>query len=197
MSALPQFPAVIAASLLAVVVYVLARRNCQTLTRGCAVLLAVFGAAFAVVGGSKTNSPPARAIRNVVSGIVEAFSPGYPYGRETWPFGEATEAAVAGHAATRVPPIPDDMAATGVALYRIVEEDYSLEPVANGVRISEWDGIDANNRGICADLPFAFPFNGITYTNVGILSNGRIALGHATRLRRSPSGLPIVHTGGL
>ena len=181
----------------AVILYWLMRRNERQLGKECAVIIAVFGSGLISVAAIKTNSPPARAIRNVVSSIVEAFTEGYPYDRETWPFDETTEAAVSGRASTEVPPIPDDMTATGVALYRIADEAYSPEPVANGVRISEWDGIDADNRGICADLPFAFPFNGVSYTNVGILSNGRIALGYATRHRRASGGLPIGYPGGL
>ena len=188
---------IIFASAVAAILYWIIRRYERKLGRECAVIFAVFGSALISVASIKTNSPPARAIRNVVSSIVGAFTEGYPYDRDTWPFDETTEAAVAGRATTEVPPIPDDMTATGVALYRIADEAYSPEPVTNGVRISEWDGIDADNRGICVDLPFAFPFNGSTYTNVGILSNGRIALGYATRHRRTSVGLPVDYPAGL
>ena len=188
---------IIFASAVAAILYWIIRRYERKLGRECAVIFAVFGSALISVASIKTNSPPARAIRNVVSGIVGAFTEGYPYDRETWPFDETTEAAVAGRASTEVPPIPDDMTATGVAVYRIGDGGYSPESFADTARISEWAGIDADNRGICADLPFAFPFNGITYTNVGILSNGRIALGYATRHRRASGGLPIGYPGGL
>ena len=188
---------VILASAAAVILYWLMRLHERQLGKEYAVIFAVFGSGLISVAAIKTNSPPARAIHSLVSGIVGAFTEGYPYDRDTWPFDEATEAAVAGRATTEVPPIPDDMTATGVALYRIADEAYSPEPVTNGVRISEWNGIDADNRGICVDLPFAFPFNGSTYTNVGILSNGRIALGYATRHRRTSGGLPIGYPGGL
>ncbi|MBR4899947.1 MAG: hypothetical protein IKZ46_03335, partial [Victivallales bacterium] len=124
----------------AAILYWIIRRYERKLGRECAVIFAVFGSALISVASIKTNSPPARAIRNVVSGIVGAFTEGYPYDRETWPFNETTEAAVAGRASTEVPPIPDDMTATGVALYRIANEAYYPEPVANGVRISEWEG---------------------------------------------------------
>ncbi|MBQ6247741.1 MAG: hypothetical protein IJK04_12800, partial [Kiritimatiellae bacterium] len=185
------------ASAVAVILYWLMRRHERQLGKECAVIFAVFGSGLISVAAIKTNSPPARAIHHVISSIVGAFTEGYPYDRDTWPFDEATEAAVAGRAATEVPPIPDDMTATGVALYRIADEAYSPEPITNGVRISEWDGIDADNRGICVNLPFAFPFNGSTYTNVGILSNGRIALGYATRHRRTSVGLPVDYPAGL
>ena len=188
---------IIFASAIAAILYWIIRRYERKLGRECAVIFAVFGSALISVASIKTNSPPARAIRNVVSGIVGAFTEGYPYDRETWPFDETTEAAVAGRASTEVPPIPDDMTATGVAVYRIGDGGYSPESFADTARISEWAGIDADNRGICADLPFAFPFNGITYTNVGILSNGRIALGYATRHRRASGGLPIGYPSGL
>ncbi len=184
-------------SAVAAILYWIIRRYERKLGRECAVIFAVFGSALISVASIKTNSPPARAIHHVVSSIVGAFTEGYPYNRATWPFDDATEAAVVGRASTEVPPIPDDMTATGVALYRIADEAYSPEPVANGVRISEWDGIDADNRGICINLPFAFPFNGAAYTNVGILSNGRIALGYATRHRRASVGLPIDYPAGL
>ena len=184
-------------SIVAVVLYWFVRRYERQQGKECAVIFALFGSALISVASIKTNSPPARAIHNLVSGIVGAFTEGYPYTRETWPFDEATEAAVAGRATTEVPPIPDDMTATGVALYRVTEEAYSPEPVPNGVRISEWDGIDADNRGVAVSLPFAFPFNGATYTNVGILSNGRLALGYATRHRRTSGGLPVNSSGGL
>ena len=184
-------------SIVAVVLYWFIRRHERQLEKECAVIIAIFGSVLISVASIKTNSPPARAIHNLVSGIVGAFTEGYPYNRETWPFDEATEAAVAGRATTEVPPIPDDMTATGVALYRIANEAYFPEPVANGVRISEWDGIDADNRGVAVSLPFAFPFNGTTHTNVGILSNGRLALGYATRHRRTPSGLPVNSSGSL
>ncbi len=188
---------VIFAAAVAVILYRLMRRRERQLGKECAVIFAVFGSGLISVAAIKTNSLPARAIHRLVSGIVGAFTEGYPYNRETWPFDDATEAAVAGRTSTEVPPIPDDMRATGVALYRIADEAYSPEPVANGVRISEWTGIDADNRGICVNLPFAFPFNGAAYTNVGILSNGRIALGYATRHRRSPVGLPVDYPAGL
>ncbi len=140
---------VIFASAVAVILYWLMRRHKRQLGKECAVIFAVFGSALISVASIKTNSPPARAIHRLLSGIVDAFTEGYPYNRETWPFDEATEAAVAGRATMEVPPIPDDMTATGVALYRIADEAYSPEPVTNGVRISEWNGIDADNRGIC------------------------------------------------
>ncbi len=188
---------VVATLFMAMVLYGLMRRFDRRLPKDLAVIIAIFGAPLVIVSGAKTNSPPARAIHNLVSGIVGAFTEGYPYNRETWPFDEATEAAVAGRATTEVPPIPDDMTATGVTLYRIANEAYPPEPVANGVRISEWDGIDADNRGVAVSLPFAFPFNGTTYTNVGILSNGRLAFGYATRHRRMSGGLPVNSSGGL
>ena len=153
---------VILASAVAVILYGLMRRHERQLGKECAVIFAVFGSGLISVAAIKTNSPPARAIHSLVSSIVGAFTEGYPYDRETWPFDETTEAAVAGRHSTEVPPIPDDMTATGVALYRIADKAYSPEPVTNGVRISEWDGIDADNRGICVNLPFAFPFNGST-----------------------------------
>ena len=188
---------IIFVSAVAVILYWLMRRHERQLGKECAIIIAVFGSGLISVAAIKTNSPPARAIHSLVSGIVCAFTEGYPYDRDTWPFDKTTEAAVAGRPTTEVPPIPDDMTATGVALYRIAAEVYSPEPVTNGVRISEWDGIDADSRGICVNLPFAFPFNGSTYTNVGILSNGRIALGYATRHRRTSGGLPIGYPGGL
>ncbi len=188
---------IIFVSAVAAILYWIIRRYEWRLGREGAVIFAVFGSCFISVASIKTNSPPARAIRNVAFGIVDAFTEGYPYDRATWPFDEATAAAIAGREATQVPPIPDDMSATGVALYRIADEAYSPEPVANGVRISEWAGIDADNRGLRVALPFAFPFNGAAYTNVGILSNGRIALGYATRHRRTSGGLPVNTSGGL
>ena len=184
-------------SIVAVVLYCFIRRCERQQGKECAVIFAIFGSALISVASIKTNSPPARAIHNLVSGIVGAFTEGYPYDRETWPFDETTEAAITGRASTEVPPIPNDMTATGVALYRVAEEAYSPEPVADGVRISEWDGIDADNRGVTVCLPFAFPFNGATYTNVGILSNGRLALGYATRHRRTFGGLPVNSSDGL
>ena len=188
---------VILASAVAVILYGLMRRHERQLGKEYAVIFAVFGSGLISVAAIKTNSPPARAIHSLVSGIVGTFTEGYPYDRDTWPFDETTEAAVAGRATTEVPPIPDDMTATGVALYRFADDAYSPEPVTNGVRISEWDGIDADNRGICVNLPFAFPFNGAAYTNVCILSNGRIALGYATRHRPTSVGLPVDYPGGL
>ena len=140
---------VIFASAAAVILYWFVRRYERQLGKECAVIFAVFGSGLISVAAIKTNSPPARAIHSLVSGIVGAFTEGYPYDRETWPFDDVTEAAVAGRPSTEVPPIPDDMTATGVALYRIADEAYSPGSVANGVRISEWDGIDADNRGIC------------------------------------------------
>ena len=184
-------------SIVAVILYRLMRHYERQLEKECAVIISVFGSALISVAAIKTNSPPARAIHNLVSGIVGAFTEGFPYDRETWPFDEATEAAIAERDSTEVPPIPDDMVATGVALYRVAEEAYSPEPVATGVRICEWDGFDADNRGVAADLPFAFPFNGVTYTNLGILSNGRLALGYATRHRRTSGGLPVNSSDGL
>ena len=130
------------ASAVAVILYWLMRRHERQLGKEYAVIFAVFGSGLISVAAIKTNSPPARAIHSLVSSIVGAFTEGYPYDRETWPFDETTEAAVAGRTSTEVPPIPDDMTATGVALYRIAAEVYSPEPVTNGVRISEWDGID-------------------------------------------------------
>ena len=188
---------VIFASAAAVILYWFVRRYERQLGKECTVIFAVFGSGLVSVAAIKTNSPPARAMRSLVAGIVGAFTAGYPYSRETWPFDEATEAAVAGRATTEVPPIPDDMAATGVALYRISEEPHIPEPVPGAVRLSEWDGIDADNRGMGVNLPFGFPFNGTTYTNIGILSNGRLALGYATRHRRTSGGLPVDYPGGL
>ena len=106
---------VVATLFMAMVLYGLMRRFDRRLPKNLAVIIAFFGAPLVIVGGAKTNSPPARAIHNLVSGIVGAFTEGYPYNRETWPFDEATEAAVAGRATTEVPPIPDDMTATSVA----------------------------------------------------------------------------------
>ena len=162
------------------------------LNREAVAVFVVFGLLLAAVGGSKTNSPPARLMRRMVTAVQEAFiSQDFPYGRETWPFDAATSNAVADRTSTVVGPIPDEMTASGVALYR-VNPDLSLPDLpADRHVLDDWTRHDTDNRGLDVPLPFAFPFNGVNYTNVGILSNGRLAFGHATLHRRPETGLPL------
>ena len=166
------------------------------LDRGASAVLAAFGLLFAAVGGTKTNSPPARLLHRMASAVQAAFtSPGFPYGRETWPFDAATGGAVADMPSTAVWPIPDEMSATGVALYR-VNPDVALPDLPRDRHVlGAWTRHDIDNRGLDMPLPFAFPFNGACHTNVGVLSNGRLAFGHATLHRRPAAGLPL--PGGL
>ena len=57
---------VIFASAVAVILYWFIRRHQRQLGKECAVIFAFFGSAFITVAAIKTNSPPARAIRQVV-----------------------------------------------------------------------------------------------------------------------------------
>ena len=60
---------VIFASAVAVILYWFIRRHQRQLGKECAVIFAFFGSAFITVAAIKTNSPPARAIRQVVAAI--------------------------------------------------------------------------------------------------------------------------------
>ena len=164
-----------------------------------AALIVAMSVAFAAVGGAKTNSPPDRLLRSLIQRAfpATALTEGYPYDRATWPFDAATSNAVSGRTATKVPPIPDDMADTGIAIYRIDDGEETPSPASNAVPVRTWLGIDADNRAVGTALPFAFPFGGTEHSGVGVFSNGRLALGHATRHRRTATGLPIAHDRGL
>ena len=59
----------ILSAIAAVALYGLMRRYQRQLGKECAIVIAVFGSALASVGGVKTNSPPARAIRNVIASL--------------------------------------------------------------------------------------------------------------------------------
>lgn len=164
------------------------------------ILFAVFAALFTVIAGSKTNSPPDRAIRRLVSKLLPSpsmVSEDYPFGRDVWPFDAATSNAISGKASTKVVPIPDEMVDTGISLYRIARNIET--PVFGEVTqdISDWRTYDADNRGLRADLPFEFVFNGKNYSELTILSNGRLAFGYATHHRRPPTGLPLEFDGEL
>lgn len=164
-----------------------------------AALIAAMSVAFAAVGGAKTNSPPDRLLRSLIQRALPAttLTAGYPYDRATWPFDAATSNAVSGRTATKVPPIPDDMADTGIAIYRVDDEEETPSPASNTVPVRTWLGIDADNRAVGATLPFVFPLGGTDHSCFGVFSNGRLALGHATRHRRTATGLPIAHDRGL
>lgn len=165
--------------------------------RGSQIAFALFAAVLTVIGGSKTNSPPDRLLRRIIGAVLPPVSSNYPYGQPVWPFDAATSNAVSGLASTTVPPIPDAMAETGVALYRTIPDvDIPRRP-QNARPILEWGVHDIDNRGVMADIPFAFPFSGHSYTNVGVLSNGRLAFGHATLHRRTSQGLPVTFPRGL
>ena len=165
--------------------------------RGTQIAFAVFAAVLTVIGGSKTNSPPDRLLRRIIGAILPPVSSNYPYGQSVWPFDAATSNAVSGLASTIVQPIPDAMAETGVALYRANPDISMLGRPLDVQPILEWSVHDIDNRGVSADLPFAFPFNVRSYTNVGVLSNGRLAFGHATLHRRTSQGLPVTFPHGL
>lgn len=170
------------------------------LNREQSAVFAVFVALFTVIGGSKTNSPPLRAFRKLMSNLVPSHglvSSGYPYGRDVWPFDSATSNAIVDRPSTKVPPIPDEMVDTGSAIYRI-EQSVELPRYDSGRRtVSDWSSFNADNRGIRAELPFEYKFNGKCYSDVGIMSNGRISLGYATNHRRTLSGLPVAFERGL
>ena len=55
--------------LMALVLYVLMRRFDRKLPKDIAAIIAIFGAPLVIVGGAKTNSPPARLIQNVIASI--------------------------------------------------------------------------------------------------------------------------------
>ena len=165
--------------------------------RGTQIAFALFAAVLTVIGGSKTNSPPDRLLRRIIGAVLPPVSSNYPYGQSVWPFDAATSNAVSGLASTIVQPIPDAMAETGVALYRANPDISILGRPLDVQPILEWSVHDIDNRGVSADLPFAFPFNVRSYTNVGVLSNGRLAFGHATLHRRTSQGLPVPFPRGL
>ena len=59
----------IAALVISTVLYLLFRRFQPQLCKESAIIFAIFAAPLLIIGGSKTNSPPARAIRNVITSL--------------------------------------------------------------------------------------------------------------------------------
>ncbi len=123
--------------------------------------------------------------------LSEPEGAGWPWAMPLWPFDAVVSNAVAGLSATNVPPIPDAMLESGLALYRAAA-GVALEPRAPGaVPAYAWDHHAADNRGLEFTLPFAFPLGTNAYNRAGVLSNGRLSFGFHTLHRRTPGGLPF------
>ena len=150
-------------------------------------------AAFVAIGGSKTNSPPNRLIGDIATRFLGGASGLFPFGFATWPFDGITANVVSNMEATVLPPIPDAMLTTGLALSRVDIMEGSATPTplpSNYVEVARWRLFDADNRGVSASLPFAFPLGDAEYDSVDILSNGRLSFGDTTLHRRPGGGVP-------
>jgi hypothetical protein len=108
----------------------------------------------------------------------------------SWPFDAFTSNAIAGMAATTCPPIPDDMLATGLALYHVATNTVLVEDTDSDP-IRAWSRHGADNRGVWVETPFPVTLGTNSYAGVGILANGRLAFGYATYHRQSTNGLPF------
>jgi len=142
-------------------------------------------------GGSKGNapvrSPPESSPVNATA-VTDPLL--LTYQGPLWPFDAFTSNAIAGMVATYCPPIPDAMLASGLALYR-VETNTALVANTNAAPIRAWLRHGADNRGVRVEAPFPITVGANTYTNIGILSNGRLAFGYATYHRQPTGDLPF------
>jgi hypothetical protein len=113
------------------------------------------------------------------------------YSGPVWPFDGFTSNAIVGMAATFVPPIPDAMLTSGLALYRVTTNTALFTAGSNSVLLRGWARHGADNRGVWVDAPFPITLGTSTFSRVGVLANGRLAFGYATLHRQPTNDLPF------